>query len=48
MAAVVPTSPRARAAVLAAGPAAAAALALLATGTVQPPDVQGWQTSLAD
>jgi membrane-associated protein len=44
----VPTSPGARAAVLAAGPAAAAALVLLATGTVSPPDVQGWLTSLAD
>ena len=48
MAAVVPTTPRARAAVLAAGPAAAAVLALLATGTVQAPDVEGWLTSLAD
>jgi len=46
--AAVPTSPRARAAVLAAGPAAAAALALFATGTVQAPDVEGWLTSLAD
>jgi len=44
----VPTSPGARAAVLATGPAAAAALVLLATGTVSPPDVQGWLTSLAD
>ena len=43
-----PTSPRARAAVLATGPAAAAALVLLATGTVQPPDVEGWLTGLAD
>jgi membrane protein DedA with SNARE-associated domain/membrane-associated phospholipid phosphatase len=43
-----PSSPKARAAVLAAGPAAAAALALLATGTVQAPDVQGWLTDLAD
>jgi membrane-associated protein len=49
--AVVPTapsSPKARAAVLAAGPVAAAALVLLATGTVQMPDVQGWLTDLAD
>jgi membrane protein DedA with SNARE-associated domain len=44
----LPTSPRARAAVLASGPAAAAALVLLATGTVQPPDVEGWLTGLAD
>ena len=43
-----PTSPKARAAVLASGPAAAAALVLLATGTVQAPDVQGWLTGLAD
>ena len=43
-----PTSPKARAAVVAAGPAAAAALVLLATGTVQTPDVQGWLTDLAD
>jgi membrane protein DedA with SNARE-associated domain len=43
-----PTSPRAKAAVIAAGPAAAAALVLLATGTVQAPDVQGWLTELAD
>jgi len=43
-----PTSPKARAAVLAAGPASAAALVLLMTGTVQAPDVQGWLTSLAD
>ena len=43
-----PTSPKARAAVLAAGPAAAAALVLLATGTVQAPDVEGWLTGLAD
>ena len=43
-----PSSPKARAAVLAAGPAAAVALALLATGTVQAPDVQGWLTGLAD
>jgi membrane protein DedA with SNARE-associated domain len=43
-----PTSPKARAAVLASGPAAAAALILLATGTVQTPDVQGWLTSLTD
>jgi len=44
----VPDSPRARAAVIAAGPAAAALLVLLATGTVQAPDVQGWLTDLAD
>jgi membrane-associated protein len=44
----VPTSQKARAAVLAAGPAAAAALVLLATGTVQAPDVQGWLTDIAD
>ena len=43
-----PTSPKARAAVLAAGPASAAALVLLMTGTVQAPDVQGWLTDLAD
>ena len=43
-----PSSPKARAAVLASGPAAAAALVLLATGTVQAPDVQGWLTGLAD
>jgi membrane protein DedA with SNARE-associated domain len=43
-----PTSPKARAAVLAAGPASAAALVLLMTGTVQAPDIQGWLTSLAD
>jgi membrane protein DedA with SNARE-associated domain len=43
-----PTSPKARAAVLASGPAAAAALVLLATGAVQAPDVQGWLTGLAD
>jgi membrane protein DedA with SNARE-associated domain len=43
-----PTSPKARAAVLAAGPASAAALVLLMTGTVQTPDVQGWLTDLAD
>ena len=44
----VPASPKARAAVVAAGPAAAALLVLLATGTVQAPDVQGWLTGLAD
>jgi membrane protein DedA with SNARE-associated domain len=43
-----PTSPKARAAVVAAGPAAAAALVLLMTGTVQTPDFQGWLTDLAD
>ena len=43
-----PTSPRAKAAVVATGPAAAAALVLLATGTVPAPDVQGWLTELAD
>ena len=43
-----PTSPKARAAVVAAGPAAAATLVLLATGTVQTPDVQGWLTELTD
>ena len=43
-----PTSPRARAAVIAAGPVAAAALVLLATGVVQTPDVSGWLTDLAD
>jgi len=44
----VPTSPRARAAVLAAGPAAAAALVLMLTGAVQPPDVEGALTRLAE
>jgi membrane-associated protein len=43
-----PTSPKARAAVIAAGPVAAAALVLLATGVVQTPDVSGWLTDLAD
>jgi len=44
----IPTSPRARAAVLAAGPAAAAALVLMLTGTVPPPDIEGALTRLAD
>src|SRR5215208_2309290 len=44
----VPTSPRARAAMLAAGPAAAAALVLMLTGAVQPPDVEGALTRLAE
>src|SRR4051812_46509282 len=43
-----PTSPKARAAVIASGPVAAAALVLLATGAVQTPDVAGWLTGLAD
>ena len=44
----VPRTPRARAAVIAAGPAAAAALVLLATGTVKAPDVEGALTGLAE
>jgi membrane-associated protein len=48
MTAALSTSPRARAAVLAAGPAAAAALVLMATGTVRMPDLEGALTSLAE
>ena len=44
----VPRTPRARAAVIAAGPAAAAVLVLLATGTVEAPDVEGALTGLAE
>src|SRR5687768_9962217 len=47
-AAALPTSPRARAAVLAAGPVAAAVLVLTATGTVQLPSLEGALADLAE
>ena len=46
--AAVPSSRRARAAVLAAGPVAAALLVLLATGVVQAPDLEGALTNLSE
>jgi len=45
--AAVPSSRRARTAVLASGPAAAAVLVLLATGVVHPPDLEGALTDLS-
>ena len=46
--AAVPSSRRARTAVLASGPVAAAVLVLLATGVVQVPDLEGALTDLAE
>ena len=46
--AAAPSSRRARTAVLAAGPVAAAALVLLATGVVQAPDLEGALTDLSE